>query len=253
MAKVKGLKMQIIPAIDLKGGECVRLRQGRMDDATVFSANPVSMAGKWFEAGSPRLHMVDLDGAFAGSPANASVINEVCEAYPELVVQVGGGIRTLESIETYLKAGVKYVIIGTKAVKEPEFVELACKHFPGSIIVGLDAKNGKVATDGWADVSTVDATDLAKRFADVGVNSIIYTDINRDGMMQGVNIEATVALAKAAEIPVIASGGVSSIVDIEKLCAVANQGIEGVIVGRAIYEGTLDLVEAHALALAAGK
>ena len=245
--------MQIIPAIDLKGGECVRLRQGRMEDATVFSADPVAMAAKWMAAGGPRLHMVDLDGAFSGTPENAKVIEDVCKAHPSLTVQIGGGIRTLESIETYLQAGVKYVIIGTKAVKEPEFVEQACKAFPGSIIVGLDAKNGKVATDGWADVSTVDAVDLAKRFADVGVNSIVYTDINRDGMMQGVNIEATVNLAESAGIPVIASGGVSAIGDIEKLCAVADKGLEGVIVGRAIYEGTLDLSEAHKLASKVGQ
>lgn len=244
--------MQIIPAIDLKGGECVRLRQGRMEDATVFSADPVAMAERWLKAGSPRLHMVDLDGAFAGQPENASVIGEVCKAFPELTVQVGGGIRTLESIETYLGVGVKHVIIGTKAVKEPEFVEQACKQFPGHIIVGLDAKNGMVATDGWADVSSVEAVPLAQRFADVGVNSIVYTDISRDGMMQGVNIEATVNLARSAGVPVIASGGVSSIEDVKKLCEVAADGIEGVIVGRAIYEGTLDLAEAHKYAAAVG-
>ncbi|RAU17967.1 1-(5-phosphoribosyl)-5-[(5-phosphoribosylamino)methylideneamino]imidazole-4-carboxamide isomerase [Nitrincola tibetensis] len=239
--------MLIIPAIDLKDGKCVRLRQGRMDDSTVFSDNPVEMAAKWVEAGCRRLHLVDLNGAFAGEPINGEIVNEIARAFPDLPIQIGGGIRNAEIIESYLKAGVSYVIIGTKAVKEPSFVTEMCKAFPGHIIVGLDAQDGFVATDGWAEISTVKATDLAKQFKDDGVSSIVYTDISRDGMMQGVNVEATVALAQYAGIPVIASGGVTDIEDIRRLAAVADQGILGAITGRAIYEGTLDVAQAQAL------
>ncbi len=240
--------MKIIPAIDLKNGECVRLRQGRMDDATVFGADPVAMARKWVEAGARRLHMVDLDGAFAGKPLNADCIRSVCAAFPELTVQVGGGIRSLESIQAYVDAGVSFVIIGTKAVKDPDFVREACQVYPGQVIVGLDARDGMVATDGWADVSTVSAIDLAKAFRGAGVASIVYTDIARDGMLQGVNIESTVQLAREGGLPVIASGGVSTIEDIRQLVRHRDDGVEGVICGRAIYEGTLDLSEALALA-----
>ena len=200
--------MLIIPAIDLKDGECVRLRQGRMDDSTVFSGSPVDMAGRWVSAGSRRLHLVDLNGAFAGEPVNGEVVTEIAKAYPKLPIQIGGGIRSGETIEAYLKAGVEYVIIGTKAVKEPDFVTEMCKQFPGHIIVGIDAKKGLVATDGWAEVTEVKAADLAKRFESDGVSAIVYTDIDRDGMMQGVNVEATVAMAQASSIPVIASGGI---------------------------------------------
>ncbi|WP_020679417.1 1-(5-phosphoribosyl)-5-[(5-phosphoribosylamino)methylideneamino]imidazole-4-carboxamide isomerase [Marinobacterium rhizophilum] len=239
--------MLIIPAIDLKDGKCVRLRQGRMDDSTVFSDNPVEMAAKWVEAGCRRLHLVDLNGAFAGTPVNGEIVSAIAKAYPNLPIQIGGGIRSAETIEAYLKAGVDYVIIGTKAVKEPEFVTEMCRRFPGHIIVGLDAQDGYVATDGWAEISSVKAVDLAKRFRNDGVSSIVYTDISRDGMMQGVNVEATAELARESGIPVIASGGVTDIKDIHALAAVADQGILGAITGRAIYEGTLDVAEAQQL------
>ena len=238
--------MLIIPAIDLKDGQCVRLRQGLMEDSTVFSDDPVSMAQRWVDAGARRLHLVDLNGAFAGEPVNGKVVTDIAKAYPNLPVQIGGGIRDLETIEYYIRAGVSYVIIGTKAVKEPEFVAEACRAFPGKVIVGLDAKDGLVATDGWAEVSELKATDLAKRFEADGVESIVYTDINRDGMMQGVNVEATVAMAQASSIPVIASGGITNIGDIKALHAVAHRGICGAITGRAIYEGSLDMAEAQA-------
>jgi phosphoribosylformimino-5-aminoimidazole carboxamide ribotide isomerase len=239
--------MLIIPAIDLKDGKCVRLRQGRMDDSTVFSDNPVDMAARWVDAGCRRLHLVDLNGAFAGKPVNGEIVQAIAKAYPELPIQIGGGIRSAEIIEAYLAAGVSQVIIGTKAVKEPEFVTQMCKAFPGHIIVGLDAQDGRVAIDGWAEVTDVMAVDLAKRFRDDGVSSIVYTDIARDGMMQGVNVEATVDLAQQGGIPVIASGGVTNIDDIRALAEVADKGIFGAITGRAIYEGTLDVAEAQAL------
>jgi phosphoribosylformimino-5-aminoimidazole carboxamide ribotide isomerase len=237
----------IIPAIDLKDGECVRLRQGRMEDSTVFSGSPVDMAARWVETGARRLHLVDLNGAFAGEPVNGEVVAAIARAYPDLSIQIGGGIRNGETIEAYLKAGVEFVIIGTKAVKEPEFVTEMCQQFPGHIIVGIDAKKGLVATDGWAEVTGVKAADLAKRFESDGVSAIVYTDIDRDGMMQGVNVEATLAMAKASSIPVIASGGITNMDDIVALNRVANQGILGAITGRAIYEGTLDVVEAQLL------
>jgi phosphoribosylformimino-5-aminoimidazole carboxamide ribotide isomerase len=239
--------MLIIPAIDLKDGKCVRLRQGRMDDSTVFSDNPVDMAAKWVDAGCRRLHLVDLNGAFAGKPVNGEIVQAIAKAYPDLPIQIGGGIRSAEIIEAYLAAGVSQVIIGTKAVKEPEFVTAMCKAFPGHIIVGLDAQDGRVAIDGWAEVTDVMAVDLAKRFRDDGVSSIVYTDIARDGMMQGVNVEATVDLAQQGGIPVIASGGVTNIDDIRALAEVADKGILGAITGRAIYEGTLDVAQAQAL------
>ncbi len=239
--------MLIIPAIDLKDGQCVRLRQGLMEDSTVFSDDPVAVARRWVEAGCRRLHLVDLNGAFAGEPVNGDVVTAIAAAYPGLPIQIGGGIRTLETIEHYLRAGVSYVIIGTKAVKEPAFVAEACRAFPGKIIVGLDAKDGLVATDGWAEVSSVRATDLAKQFESDGVAAIVYTDIARDGMMQGVNVEATVAMARASSIPVIASGGITNMDDIRALNAVAHEGICGAITGRAIYEGTLDVAEAQRL------
>jgi len=237
--------MLVIPAIDLKDGKCVRLRQGRMEDSTVFSDDPVDMAGRWFDAGARRLHLVDLNGAFEGEPVNGEIVRQIAQRFPNFPIQIGGGIRNLETIEAYLKAGVKYVIIGTKAVKEPEFVAEACAAFPDHIIVGLDAKDGLVATDGWAEVSEVQATDLAKQFDEQGVSAIVYTDIARDGMMQGVNVEATVRLAQASSIPVIASGGITNMDDIRALSAQAQHGICGAITGRAIYEGTLDVSEAQ--------
>ncbi|MEZ5526073.1 MAG: 1-(5-phosphoribosyl)-5-[(5-phosphoribosylamino)methylideneamino]imidazole-4-carboxamide isomerase [Gammaproteobacteria bacterium] len=241
--------MLVIPAIDLKDGQCVRLKQGRMEDSTVFSDDPVKTAGHWRAQGARRLHLVDLNGAFAGTPVNGEVVQAIARAYPDLPLQIGGGIRDLDTIARYLDVGVSYVIIGTKAVKEPAFVAQACREFPGKVIVGLDANDGMVATDGWAQVSNVHVIDLARQFADDGVEAIIYTDIARDGMMQGVNVPATVALAEATRIPVIASGGVSRIEDIHALQAVAKTatggGIMGAITGRAIYEGALDLAAAQ--------
>jgi len=240
--------MLIIPAIDLKDGQCVRLKQGRMEDSTSYGDDPVEMAARWVKAGCRRLHLVDLNGAFDGKPMNGKAVTDIAHANPGLPIQIGGGIRSAATIEHYLEAGVQWVILGTKAVKEPEFVTEMCRLFPGHIIVGLDAKNGRVATDGWAEVSNQRATDLAKRFADDGVSSIVYTDISRDGMMQGVNLEATVELAQFGGLPVIASGGVTDLGDVERLVKVADQGIIGAITGRAIYEGSLDLAAAQKLA-----
>ncbi len=237
--------MLIIPAIDLKDGECVRLRQGRMEDSTVFSRDPVEVAGRWVEAGARRLHLVDLNGAFEGKPVNDGIIRAIARAYPDLPIQIGGGIRSREVVEAYLDAGVQWVIIGTQAVREPDFVTAMCHAHPGHIIVGLDARDGMVATEGWAETSSVEATTLAQRFANDGVDAIVYTDIARDGMMEGVNVDATRRLAESTSIPVIASGGVSSMVDVRALAQVANSGITGAITGRAIYEGTLDLAEAQ--------
>jgi len=231
----------LIPAIDLKQGQCVRLRQGRMEDTTVFSDDPVAMAGEWVAQGCQRLHIVDLDGAFEGSPVNADVIEEIASAFPSLPIQIGGGIRTVETVEAYLAAGVDYVIIGTQAVKKPEFVTELCAEFPGNVIVGIDAKNGMVAVQGWAEDSDQSAENLARRFEDQGVSAIVYTDISRDGMMQGVNLEATRLLAESVRIPVIASGGVSHMQDIKDLNSVKDAGIEAVIIGRALYEGTIQL------------
>jgi len=239
--------MLIIPAIDLKDGQCVRLRQGLMEDSTVFSDDPVAMARRWVEAGCRRLHLVDLNGAFAGEPVNGAVVEAITAAWPELPVQIGGGIRSLETIEHYVRAGVSYVIIGTKAVKEPAFVAEACAAFPGRVIVGLDARDGLVATDGWAEVSDIRAADLARRFESDGVAAIVYTDIARDGMLLGVNVAATVAMAQASSIPVIASGGITNLDDIRALQAEAHEGIIGAITGRAIYEGTLDVAQAQRL------
>ena len=240
--------MLLIPAIDLKEGKCVRLRQGRMEDDTVFSDDPVAVAAKWVEQGARRIHLVDLDGAFAGKPKNAGVIHDIVEAFPDVPVQIGGGIRDEDTIQDYLNAGVQYVIIGTKAVTEPHFIANVGVEFPGHIIVGLDAKDGKVAIDGWSKLSKHDVIDLAQQFESDGVESIIYTDISRDGMMSGVNVEATAKLARAIHIPVIASGGITNIDDIHALGKVAEDGIMGAITGRAIYEGTLDFAEAEKIA-----
>ena len=240
--------MLLIPAIDLKDGKCVRLRQGRMDDDTVFSDDPVAVAAHWVEQGARRLHLVDLNGAFAGEPVNGDVVNAIARKFPDLPIQIGGGIRSPEIIEAYLKAGVQWLIIGTKAVKEPEFVRDMCKQFAGHIIVGLDAKDGWVATDGWANVTDVNVIDLARQFEGDGVSAIVYTDISRDGMLQGVNVDATVRLADAISIPVIASGGITNLDDVRALSAVAQSGIEAAITGRAIYEHTLDFAEGQALA-----
>jgi phosphoribosylformimino-5-aminoimidazole carboxamide ribotide isomerase len=239
--------MLLIPAIDLKDGECVRLRQGLMEDATVFSGDIVAMAERWVNEGARRLHMVDLNGAFEGKPVNGSAVYQVREAFPELPIQIGGGIRDLKTIEAYLEAGVSYCIIGTQAVHNPEFVAEACQAFPGHIMVGLDAKEGMVAINGWADVTDHHVTELGKQFENDGVEAIIYTDIGRDGMMQGVNIEATQALAQALNIPIIASGGITNLDDIRALATIEADGVTGAITGRAIYEGSLNFREGQTL------
>src|SRR5689334_24771228 len=241
--------MLIIPAIDLKDGQCVRLEQGRMDKATVFSGKPGETARQWAGKGARRLHVVDLNGAVAGKPRNESAVKEIIAAVDsDIPVQLGGGIRDLDTIERYLDDGVSYVVIGTAAVKNPGFLHEACDAFPGHIVVGLDAKDGKVATDGWSKLTGHDVLDLAKKFQDYGVEAVIYTDIGRDGMLNGVNIEATVTLARPLTVPVIASGGITDLEDVKKLCAVQSEGITGAITGRAVYQGTLDFAAAQKLA-----
>ena len=239
--------MLLIPAIDLKDGQCVRLEQGDMNVATTFGKDPAAMARRWLDAGARRLHLVDLNGAFAGQPVNEGAVKAILrEVGDQIPVQLGGGIRDLDTIERYLDDGISYIIIGTAAVKNPGFLRDACEAFGGHIIVGLDAKDGKVATDGWSKLTGHEVIDLAKKFEDYGVEAIIYTDIGRDGMLTGINIEATVKLAQSLTIPVIASGGLASMADIDRLCAVEEAGVAGVICGRSIYTGALDRAPAHA-------
>ena len=241
--------MLLIPAIDLKDGHCVRLKQGDMRESTVFSEDPAAMARRWLDAGARRLHLVDLNGAFAGKPVNEGAVKAIlAEVGDEIPVQLGGGIRDLDTIERYLDDGLSYIIIGTAAVKNPGFLRDACSAFGGHIIVGLDARDGKVATDGWSKLTGHEVADLARKFQDYGVDGLVYTDIGRDGMLSGVNVDATVKLAQVLTIPVIASGGLASMTDIERLCAVEEVGIEGVICGRAIYTGDLDFAAAQARA-----
>lgn len=238
--------MLLIPAIDLKDGRCVRLRQGDMSAATIYSDDPVAMARQWVEQGARRLHLVDLNGATSGKPVNESVIRKIIAAVgDEVPVQLGGGLRDLDLIERYIDDGVRYVVIGTAAVKNPGFLQDACSAFGGHVIVALDAKGGKVATDGWSKLTGHDVVDLAKKYEDYGVDAILYTDIGRDGMLSGVNIEATVELARAVNIPVMASGGVANLTDIEKLMAVESEGVEAIVLGRSLYEGTLDFKAAQ--------
>jgi phosphoribosylformimino-5-aminoimidazole carboxamide ribotide isomerase len=248
--------MLIIPAIDLKDGHCVRLKQGVMDQATVFSDDPAAMARHWLDQGARRLHLVDLNGAFAGKPKNEEAIKAIVAAVGDDVpVQLGGGIRDLDTVERYIDDGISFVIIGTAAVKTPGFLHDACYAFPGHVMVALDARDGKVAVDGWSKMTGHDVIDLAKKFQDYGVEAIIYTDIGRDGMLTGVNIQATVGLARALSVPVIASGGITNLQDVQALCAVEQEGIVGAITGRAIYEGSLDFNQAQKLAdeLSGGK
>lgn len=240
--------MIIIPAIDLKDNQCVRLEQGLMDKTTVFSNNPVEVAQQWVEQGAKRLHLVDLNGAFEGKPINQTIIADITKAYPDLIVQIGGGIRTIQTAEQYINTGIDYLIIGSKAVTNPEFVSELCKEFEGKVIVGLDANDGLVAIDGWATKTDIKVTELAKRFEQDGVSSIVYTDIARDGMMQGVNYQATAQLAQQTSIPIIASGGITNIDDIKNLKTMEDSGIMAAITGRAIYEGTLNFSQAQKLA-----
>jgi phosphoribosylformimino-5-aminoimidazole carboxamide ribotide isomerase len=241
--------MVIIPAIDVKDGRCVRLKQGDMATATVYSDDPVATAQHWLAQGARRLHLVDLNGAAAGRPKNESVIRSVVKAIGgSIPVQLGGGIRDLDTIEKYLDDGVRYIVIGTAAVKNPGFLHDACTAFGGHIIVALDAKDGKVAVEGWSKLTGHDVVDLAKKFEEYGVEAVLYTDIGRDGMLTGVNVEATVKLARELRVPVIASGGLTNLHDVEQLCAIESEGIMGVITGRALYQGTMDFKQAQAKA-----
>ncbi|MBU6271133.1 MAG: 1-(5-phosphoribosyl)-5-[(5-phosphoribosylamino)methylideneamino]imidazole-4-carboxamide isomerase [Betaproteobacteria bacterium] len=241
--------MLLIPAIDLKDGRCVRLRQGDMNDETVFSEDPAAVARHWVEQGARRLHLVDLNGAVAGKPRNQAAVKAIVNAVGDRIpVQLGGGIRDLDTIERYLDGGISYVIIGTAAVKNPGFLQDACTAFPGQIMVGLDARDGKVATDGWSKLTGHDVLDLARKFEGYGVEAVVYTDIGRDGMLSGVNIEATVRLARELRVPVYASGGVAGLDDVDRLCAIESEGIEGAILGRALYEGRLEFRAAQARA-----
>ncbi len=241
--------MLIIPAIDLKDGKCVRLKQGVMESATVFSDDPGATAERWLKLGARRLHVIDLNGAAAGRPRNEGAIKAIAGAVGGgIPIQLGGGIRDLDTIEKFLDSGVSYVIIGTAAVKTPGFLHEACTAFPGRVLVALDAKDGKVAVDGWSKMTGHEVLDLARKFQDYGVEAIIYTDIGRDGMLTGVNVPATVALARELSVPVIASGGINSLDDVKALCKVAGEGIVGAVTGRAIYEGKLDFAQAQKLA-----
>ena len=236
--------MKIIPAIDIQNGNCVRLRQGDFAQETIFDKNPLNIAQKWVDEGAERLHLVDLDGARLGSPINLDIISSICKKFPNIPIQIGGGIRDLKTAENYLLAGATYIIIGTKAVEEPKFVKELCKIFPGNIIVGVDAKNGEVATDGWESVSDKNVIELSKEFENIGVSEIVYTDIEKDGMMKGLNMDATLNLAKSVNIPIIASGGVSCLDDIRKMKPYVGSGISGIIIGRALYEKTITIKEA---------
>jgi len=232
--------MIIIPAVDIKNGKCVRLLQGRIDDDTVYSDDPGDMAAKWERLGAQLLHVIDLDGAFSKSPQNVNSIRKIVQSV-KAPIQLGGGIRNQKAVDMYLEMGIKCVIIGTEAIKNPAFVKKICKAYPGQIIVGIDARNGKVAIDGWTQTTQIEAIDLARAFEDCGVAAINFTDIQRDGMQKGPNLEATQLLAEAISIPVVASGGVSSIQDIKDLLALEKLGVSGVIVGKALYSGALDL------------
>lgn len=232
--------MLLIPAIDIQDGKCVRLRQGDMDKATVYENDPAVAAQRWIDAGARRLHIVDLDGATAGQPVNADTVHRITRQFPDVPIQIGGGIRDEQTIDTYLEAGVEYVILGTRAVNEPHFVSDMCLEFPGHVIVGLDARDGKLAIEGWSKLSKHDVIDLARHLENDGVEAIVYTDISRDGMLSGVNIEATRRLAEAVRVPVYASGGIADLSDLRRLLEISEAGVAGAITGRAIYDGSLD-------------
>ena len=239
--------MLLIPAIDLKNGKCVRLRQGVKEKETIFSDNPLAVAERWISQQAKRLHIIDLDGAFEGKPRNMEVVEQIAKAFPDVPIQVGGGIRDEDTVQAYLNCGAQYVIIGTRAASQPHIIKDLCLEFPGHIIVGLDIKDGKVATEGWSKVSHHDPIDLAQHFENDGVVAIIHTDISRDGMMQGPNIESSVELAASTHIPVIAAGGFTTLDNIKRACTTDEEGMQGIILGRALYEGTIDLKAAHQL------
>ena len=236
--------MKIIPAIDIQNGNCVRLKQGDFNQETIFHNSPIDMAQKWIDDGAERIHLVDLDGARLGNPVNIDIFSNICERFPDTPIQIGGGIRDLKTAEKYINSGASYIIIGTKAVEDPIFIEKLCNEFPGKIIVGIDAKNGEVATEGWKSISKKNVLSLAKEFENFGVSEIVYTDIEKDGMMKGLNIDATLNLAKNINMPVIASGGVSCIEDIIEISTHGQSGISGIIVGRALYEKKFNIKEA---------
>lgn len=240
--------MLIIPAIDIKGGQCVRLAQGRMDAATVYGDDPAAMAARWVQAGARRLHVVDLDGAVQGKPVHTEAVHAIIANHPEIPVQIGGGVRSRGVIAAHIEAGARYVIIGTRAITDPQFVASACREFPGRIMVGLDARDGQLATDGWSSVSRQSATGAARQFADQGVAAVIFTDIRRDGMMDRINTAAIRALCADIDIPVIASGGLCGLDDVRDLCRMRDAGVQGGIIGRALYEGVLELGAAQTLA-----
>ena len=236
--------MKIIPAIDIQNGNCVRLKQGDFQKETIFHSSPLDMAQKWVNDGAERLHLVDLDGARLGSPININVVSSICKKFPNIPIQIGGGIRDFETANKYLSSGASFIIIGTMAVEDPTFIKKLCDKFPDKVIVGIDAKKGEVATEGWKSIANKNALELAKEFENHGVAEIIYTDIEKDGMMKGLNIEATLDLANNINIPVIASGGVSCIEDIHKISSYKNSGISGIIIGRALYEKKINIMKA---------
>lgn len=235
--------MLIIPAIDIKNGKCVRLKQGRMSDETIFSDKPEEMAKKWFDCGAERLHLVDLDGAVSGKPVNREIISRIVKSVP-IPVELGGGVRDMVTLRAYFDLGLQYVILGTVAHKDPDFVKEACRLYPGQIILGIDARNNRIAVEGWTEEIDLTPAALAERFENDGLAAIIYTDINRDGMRTGCNVEATGALAGTTRIPVIASGGISEIDDVLRILPLAADGVMGLITGRALYDGSLDLAAA---------
>ncbi|MGV0006003.1 MAG: 1-(5-phosphoribosyl)-5-[(5-phosphoribosylamino)methylideneamino]imidazole-4-carboxamide isomerase [Candidatus Porifericomitaceae bacterium WSBS_2022_MAG_OTU9] len=240
--------MELIPAIDLRNGRCVRLRQGRLDQETLYSENPVEVASHWVDSGARRLHLIDLDGAHSGKPENTDVIHEIVQSFPDITIQVGGGIRDEDTIQKYFDAGVTYIVLGTRAVSSPHFVSDACIEFPNHIIVSLDAKNGRLATDGWSKLSRHHIDDLLPSFREDGVAAIIFTDISRDGMLTNVDTKRIESICNLAAVPIIAAGGITDLSDIEALCNISDSGLAGAIIGKALYENTLDFATALKIA-----